>query len=83
MVAGVFFIVAAVAAIVALGLYGPVLNDPGYIVTGSGGDARVFLGAFFELILAIAVIGTAVTLFPSVKRQNQRHRSWLCLRSCC
>ncbi len=70
-VAGVFFIVAAVAAIIGLALYSPVLNDPSYIVTGSGNDTRVTLGAFFEVILAIAVIGTAVTLFPIVKRQNE------------
>jgi hypothetical protein len=70
-VAGVFFIVAAVAAIVGLALEGPVLNDPRYVVAGSGDDARVILGAFFEVILAISVIGTAVTLFPVVKRQNE------------
>ena len=61
-VAGTFFIVAAVAAIVALGLYGPLLSDSRYVVTASGDDTRIFLGAFFEVIVAIAVIGTAVTL---------------------
>jgi len=70
-VAGVFFIVAAIAAVIGLALYGPVLNDPNYIVTGSANDTRVFLGAFFEVIVAIAVIGTAVTLFPIVKKQNE------------
>ena len=70
-VAGVFFIVAAVAAIIGLALEGPVLSDPRYIVGGSGDDARVILGAFFEVILAISVIGTAVTLFPIVRRQNE------------
>ena len=70
-VAGVFFIVAAVAAIIGLALYGPVLDDPNYIVAASGHDTRVFWGAIFEVILAIAVIGTAVTLFPIVKRQNE------------
>jgi hypothetical protein len=69
-IAGVFFIVAAIAAIIGLVLYGPVLNHPEYIV-GSGADTRVFLGAFAEVILAISVIGTAVTLFPIVKRQNE------------
>lgn len=69
-IAGSFFIVAAIAAIAGLALYDPVLHDPNYI-TGSGADARVFLGAFFEIILVIAVIGTAVTLFPVVKRQNE------------
>jgi Domain of unknown function (DUF4386) len=69
--AGVFFIVAAVAAIIGLALEGPVLNDPRYIVAASGDDTRVILGAFFEVILAISVIGTAVTLFPIVKRQSE------------
>lgn len=69
--AGVFFIIAAVAALAGLALYGPVLSDPRYIVTASGGGVRVLLGACCEVILAIAVIGTAVTLFPVVKRQNE------------
>jgi len=70
-VAGAFFIVAAVAAIVGLALEGPVLNDSRYIVAVSGDDTGVILGAFFEVILAISVIGTAVTLFPIVKRQSE------------
>src|SRR5262245_45108579 len=71
LVAGVFFIIAAAAAVAGLVLYGPVLSDPRYIVTNSGGDARVLSGALFEVILAIAVIGTAVTLFPVLRRQNE------------
>ncbi len=70
-VTGVFFIVAAVAAVIALTLEGPVLNNANYIVRGSGDDSRVVFGGFFEVILAISVIGTAVTLFPIVKRQNE------------
>ncbi|MGH8568859.1 MAG: DUF4386 domain-containing protein [Gammaproteobacteria bacterium] len=46
------------------------LNDPNYIV-GAGADTRVFLGALFEVIVAIAIIGTGVTLFPILKRQNE------------
>jgi uncharacterized protein DUF4386 len=70
-VAGVFFIVAAAAAIIGLALESPVLNDSRYIVAGSGDDPRVILGGFFEVILAISVIGTAVTLFPIIKKQNE------------
>jgi hypothetical protein len=69
--AGAFFIIAAVAAVVGLALYTPVLTDPRYIVTASAGDTRVLLGAFCEVILAIAVIGTAVTLYPVVRRQSE------------
>jgi hypothetical protein len=77
-----FFIVAAIAAIVGLILYGPVLNHPEYIV-GSGADTRVLWGAFAEVIVAISVIGTAVTLFPIVKRQNEKRRPWLRRRPAC
>jgi hypothetical protein len=48
----------------------PVLNDPGYIV-GGGADTRVFLGASLELLLIIANIGTALALFPVLKRQSE------------
>lgn len=69
-VAGVFFLVTEVTAIASLLLYGAVLNAPNYIAT-SGDDTHVFLGALSEVILAIAIVGTAVTLFPIVKRQNE------------
>jgi hypothetical protein len=71
LIAGGFFILAFVASVPApFALYHGVLHDPRYILT-SGGDARVSLGAFLEVITAIAVIGTAVTLYPMVKRQQE------------
>ena len=39
-------------------------------MAGSGADPRVSLGALLEVILAIAGIGSAVVLYPVVKRQN-------------
>jgi hypothetical protein len=47
-----------------------VLDDPRYIV-GAGADTRVSLGAFLEVILIIANIGTAVVLWPVLKRVNE------------
>lgn len=70
-VAGVFFLVTEVAAIVGRLLYQTALKDSRYIVKGSDRDPRVLLGAFFEVILVIAVIGTAVTLYPIMKLQNE------------
>jgi hypothetical protein len=71
LVTGVFFIITIIPApIAAFILYAPVLNDPDYIV-GAGADTIVRLGAFLEVLIAIAIIGTAVTLFPIVKRQNE------------
>jgi len=51
-------------------LYAPVLDDANYIV-GAGADARVALGALLEVLLIIANVGTAVVLFPILKRQNE------------
>jgi hypothetical protein len=68
-VAGVFFIVAAATAMVALALYQPVLSNARYVL-GAGADVQVRLGAFLEMLLAVSVIGTAVTLYPVVRRQN-------------
>jgi hypothetical protein len=69
-VAGVWFVITFVASIPALLLYDPVLNDTGYIL-GAGADTRVQLGAFLEIVTAIAGIATAVVLFPIVKRQSE------------
>ena len=50
--------------------YAPVLTDPRYIV-GAGADTSVAFGALLEMILIIANIGTAVVLYPILKRQNE------------
>jgi len=69
-VAGVLYLVTHVTSIGGLALYGPVLSKSGYIV-GSVTDTRMLLGAFLEVILALAIVGTAVALYPVVKRQNE------------
>lgn len=68
--AGVFFLISDVVSIAAVLLYGSVLTSPDYIV-GPGSDTRVLLGALLEVIVAFSVIGTAVALYPVVRRQNE------------
>jgi len=46
------------------------VRDPNYIV-GPGPDTGVIIGGILEIIVALAGIGTAVALFPAVKRQNE------------
>lgn len=70
-VAGVFFMLAAVAAITGLALYNPILHDPTYILQGAENDVQIKWGAFFEIVTAFAVIGTAVTLYPVLKKYNE------------
>ena len=70
-VTGVLFLITFIASIpAAFVFYAPVLDDPNYIV-GAGADTGVSLGALLEFIVVIANIGTAVVLFPIVKRQNE------------
>jgi hypothetical protein len=68
---GVLYLITFITSIPAFFVfYAPVLNDPRYIV-GAGADTSVALGAFLEMILIIANIGTAVVLYPILKRQNE------------
>lgn len=69
LVAGVFYLVTFVS-IPTLKLYHGVLTNHQYI-THVGGNGGVLLGAFLEIIVALAGIGTAVTLFPVMKHQNE------------
>jgi hypothetical protein len=70
-VAGVLFLITFITSIPALYLFQPVLDDPAGYIAGAGADNRIFLGAFLELLLIIANIGTAVVLFPILKRQSE------------
>jgi hypothetical protein len=66
--AGVFYLLTFVS-IPTLALYGPV-HDPNYIV-GRGPDTDVIIGGILEIIVALAGIGTAIALYPVLKKQNE------------
>ena len=69
LVAGVFYLITFIS-IPTLALYGPVKNHRDWILSSSSNTA-VLVGGFLEVIVALAGIGTAVTLYPVVKRQNE------------
>ncbi len=69
LVAGVFYLITFIS-IPTLALYRPVLNHRDWIIS-SGGHTGVLVGGLLEVIVALAGIGTAVTLYPVVKRQNE------------
>ncbi len=60
-----------VTAIGALILYDPVLSDAGDFILGSSDDGRIKLGAFLELLLMIGNVGTAVVMFPILRRYSE------------
>jgi Domain of unknown function (DUF4386) len=70
LLAGVLYLITFVASIPALALYASVLSDPAWVL-GPGPDTGVLWGGLLEVITALAGIGTAVVLFPVVKRQNE------------
>ena len=69
LVAGVFYLITFIS-IPTLALYGPVKYHRDWILS-SGSHTGVLVGGFLEVIVALAGIGTAVTLYPVVKRQNE------------
>src|SRR5450755_4213324 len=50
-------------------MYGPVKGA--HYVIGSGPDTGAMFGGVLEIIVALAGIGTAVVLFPVLKKQNE------------
>jgi hypothetical protein len=52
-----------------LALYGPI-HETNYIVS-SGSDTAVIVGGILEIIVGLAGIGTAIVLFPVLRRQSE------------
>ena len=65
--AGLFYIATFVFSIPALGLYENVLDDPNFVL-GSGSDGGVPWGGFIEILTGLTGIGTAVAVYPVIKR---------------
>src|SRR5215218_10372056 len=68
--AGALYLVTHVTSVIGLLLYGPVLNGSRYLL-GPVPDGRVLLGAFLEVILALAIVGTGVALYPVIRRHDE------------
>lgn len=80
-IVGVLYILAAVTAILGLILYGPILNGPDYLMKGAEHKNQVILGAMMELLLVCSAIGTAVGLFPYLRKYNESIAlGYLCFR---
>ena len=67
-VAGALYLLTVVTSIPALALKDPVLADP---ATAAAGATALHWAAGLEMVLALACIGTAVALFPVVRRVDE------------
>ena len=68
LVAGILYLLTFVS-IPTLALYSSI-HGPNYIL-GHGPDTSVIIGGILEIIVALAGIGTAVGLYPVLKKQNE------------
>jgi uncharacterized protein DUF4386 len=67
---GVFYIVTFAASIPALILLSPVLNNTDFIL-GAGAESPVLWGCVLDFVNALAGIGSAVAVFPVIRRYNE------------
>jgi hypothetical protein len=69
--AGLLYIATFVFSIpAAFGLYDDVLNDAQFVF-GAGSETGVLWGGLFEILTALAGIGTAVVLYPVIKKYGE------------
>jgi hypothetical protein len=67
---GLFYLITFASSIPAVLLLRPVINDSHYII-GPGADTRVVWGTILDLVNALTAVGSAVALYPVMKRQSQ------------
>ena len=78
---GILYIVAAVSSVIAVVLYQPVLSDQWYLTVANGFETKVLIGVFNDLLLVVSAVGTAVMLFPYLRRWNEHLAlGYLCFR---
>ncbi len=68
-IAGAFYLITFVTSIPTLVLFAPV-QEPGYVL-GAGPASGVLWGVLLNVFCALAGVGSAITLFPVVTRQNE------------
>lgn len=80
-ITGIFYIVAAVTSIIAVILYEPVLSEQWYLAVADGYKTKVLFGVINDLLLVLTAVGTAVMLFPYLRRWNEHLAlGYLCFR---
>jgi hypothetical protein len=67
---GLFYLITFASSIPAVFLLRPLLDDSHYIVS-AGADTQVVWGTILDLVNALTAVGSAVALYPVMKRQSQ------------
>lgn len=78
---GIFYIVAAASAVIAVLLYQPILSGDWYMAVVNGSKTAVLVGVINDILLILTAVGTAVMLFPYVRLWNEHSAlAYLCFR---
>jgi hypothetical protein len=67
---GILYLITFASSIPALILLSPVLNDTGFVL-GAGTQSSVVWGCLLDVVNALAAVGTAVAVFPDIRRYNE------------
>jgi Domain of unknown function (DUF4386) len=70
-IVGVLFIVGTVAGILSAVITGPVLNDSNFLTKVSENKNQMIIGAFFVLIMGLALAMIPVIMFPIFRKYNE------------
>jgi hypothetical protein len=70
-IVGVLFITAMVASGPRYFLLDPILDAPDYLVDVSANEDRVMIGVLSFLILAVALAGISIVIYPILRKHNE------------
>jgi hypothetical protein len=70
-IVGVLFITAMAAGMLRYVLLDPILDVPDYLITISANENLVIIGTLSFFILAVALVGIAIVMYPILKKQNE------------
>jgi hypothetical protein len=66
-IVGVLYIVGSLAGILSA-VFGPNLNTQNYLADLSLNGSKVITGALLEFLMAVAVVGIAIAIYPVLKK---------------
>jgi hypothetical protein len=70
-IVGVLFITAMVTGMLRYVLLDPILDAPDYLIAVSANENLVITGAISFFILAVALVGIAIVMYPILKKYNE------------
>jgi Domain of unknown function (DUF4386) len=70
-VVGVLYFVGTVAGILSLVFTGPIQSSQDYLVSLPGHEHQLIVGAFFVLVMGLALAMVPVMMFPILKKYNE------------